>query len=211
MIVGTPITTEIRPSEYQGAFEITPGSSVQTLPTEGMVMQSDITVLSVSDAAPDWSAIIAGTETEVIDRQGLVSSFGSYVFTGAKDSLVRISLPAVSSLPYAAFCDFTALEDVCFPAVSSLSYAFRSCAALKTISFPALQSLCAAFSYCTALETIYLPSATYVASGFSGCTSLKSISLPNATTIGWAFNGCTALETLDLPAAMDIRRMETYP
>lgn len=94
----------------------------------------------------------------------------------------------ITSLPYSAFANFTALSTVSIPnSVTSLGNS--------------------SFSGCTVLSSIELPEKiTSISSQlFSGCNSLTSITIPEGvTTIGnYAFNYCTSLSTVMLPSTLE--------
>ncbi len=120
----------------------------------------------------------------------------------AADTLVSYSSSNVTSLPIYAFCGRSNLEEVDFPACTTISSsAFLSCSALTTASFPACTSIgVSAFRRCYSLTSINFPVCTSIGSyTFQECTSLTTASFPSCTTIGtYAFGSCYNLLSLYL-------------
>jgi hypothetical protein len=108
-----------------------------------------------------------------------VTSIDGYAFYGT--ALTSVSLPAATSIGYAAFQSCSALESVNLPVATSIdSSMFRDCAALASVSLPAATSIGVyAFQSCSALESVSLPAATSIGSyAFYYCRALTSVSLP---------------------------------
>jgi hypothetical protein len=121
--------------------------------------------------------------------KGNITTIGNYAFYDC-DSLVSISLPAVTSIGSAAFGYSDSLKTV----------------DLEGASFVKLNS---AFRNCPALESITLPDTVDGISqdGFHGCKALTSIKIPAACTYlgAYAFNGCSNLTSIDMTAAVNLK------
>ncbi len=133
---------------------------------------------------------------------------------------------------YLTFKNYTALEEVQFPASMTKmnqSSAFENCTALKTLTFAEgcqVQFGGSTFSGCTGLETVNIPAGVKLgysnffkgctglkeatvnenpdSTMFSGCTALEKVTFAEGvTTFGQStFTGCTALKTVYVPASL---------
>ena len=118
-------------------------------------------------------------------------------------SLVSVSLPKATQIPYASFLSCTALQsiDTGQEVVSVGQNAFQNCTSLGgDMDFPKATELGARAFYKTAITSLNAPLATNIKDQVCDlCTSLASVNLPLATIIPYrAFAGCTALQHFEV-------------
>lgn len=203
---------------YSGSYVITPTSMIQTLPTNGMMMSSDMKVLSASGGA------ILGDIT--------ISSNGSYSaaasgFDGFAN--VVVSVPTDTEKYYIADNEYykSTISVASFSKVLAIGTgAFQSCSSLTTASFPQCRAVSeGAFRESPNLSAISFPECLYLGNnafhstaitsvsmskvravdGFNTCTSLVSAYFSSATAVSkGAFGYCTALRTVSIPKCATI-------
>ena len=145
------------------------------------------------------------------DNTYMVTSIGSYAFSGCT-SLTSITIPdSVTSIGSDAFSGCTSLTSITIPdSVTSIgSYAFSYCESLESVTFGENSKLESIGSYafydCTSLTSITIPdSVTSIGSyAFSGCTSLESVTFGENSKLesigSYAFFYCTSLTSITIP------------
>lgn len=210
---GTKATTFSIPASVttigQKAFNSNPSITNFTIESGSAYSVSEDVSMIVKTSGDVVEAVSFFGNKSEITFPANVTKIGNYFAQGSPD-LVKVNIPAVSSLGNGVFQDCPKLTTAVYAAGATTTgnNTFQNCVALVDVTLPeaATQLGSNLFSGCTALKSVTIPSAvTKINSGvFTNCSSLEEVALPSSLTeiVNNLFKGCASLKKIDIPASV---------